>query len=282
VKRILITGNGKSGSWRIRGEQLGAAIEATIVPHARPARPMDLGIIVKRLDPRTIEAMRAQHIPIIWDIVDAWPQPHGNLWDRGACLRWLKSQIELLKPYALVAATRAMAEDIAEVGFKRPVLALAHHARPAQQINPVRRVVETVGYEGGVQYLGMWQAILESECARRGWRFATKPAALADLDIVVALREAGGYAAKHWKSNVKLANAQGSGTPIVCNREAGYLETDNSAATWADTKAELRDAFDTLADASVRHHVSAELRTAAPSLEAVAAIYRIWLEGLWL
>jgi hypothetical protein len=280
LKRILITGNGKSGSWKIRGEQLGTAIGATTIPHARPAKHMDLGVIVKRIDSRTVEAMRAQRIPIVWDIVDAWPQPHGNLWDRGACLRWLKSQIELLKPHALVAATRAMVEDIRETGFKAPVLTLPHHARPGQPINPVRRVVETVGYEGGVQYLGKWQEILEAECTRRGWRFVTKPATLADLDIVVALREADGYAPKHWKSNVKLANAQGSGTPIVCNREAGYLETDNSAATWADTKAELHDAFDTLADASVRHHVSTEMRAAPFTLASVAANYREWLEGL--
>jgi hypothetical protein len=280
VKRILITGNGKSASWKIRGEQLGAAIDATITPKATHAVGFDLTVIVKRIDMRFVEHLRAAKTRLVYDIVDAWPQPHGNLWDRAACLRWLKGQLELVRPYAAVAATQAMADDIVTVGFKGPVVALPHHARPGQAINPIRRVVETVGYEGGVQYLGKWRGFLEAECARRGWRFVVNPPALADLDIVVALREADGYAPKHWKSNVKLANAQGSGTPIICNREAGYLETDRAGATWADTAPELRVALATLADATVRHHVAAELRAAPFTLESVAANYREWLESL--
>jgi len=281
VKRILIAGNGKSGSWKIRGEQLGAAIGATIEPHARPTKRFDLGVIVKRLETPTVNAMRAQRIPIVWDIVDAWPQPHGNTWDRGACMDWLRGQIKSLKPHALVAATCAMANDITDAGFKGPVLALPHHARPGQPINPIRRAVATVGYEGGVQYLGKWHHILEAECKARGWRFVTNPAALADLDIVIAMREAQGYAARMWKSNVKLANAQCTGTPFVGCRESGYLETDaTAAAEWADTKGELRGSFDRLDALSIRRDVSAELQAARITIEAVAARYREWLESL--
>ena len=32
--KILMTGTGNSGSWRIRGEQLGAAIGADVIPRA--------------------------------------------------------------------------------------------------------------------------------------------------------------------------------------------------------------------------------------------------------
>lgn len=276
---IVVTGNGKSGSWKIRGEQLGAAIGATVTPHGY-VPGAHATVFVKRIDLRVLTLARAARSLIVWDVVDGWPQPHGNLGDRAACMKWLRDSINLVLPDAIVAATRAMADDIRDLGFKGPVLALPHHARPGQAINPIRRVVETVGYEGGVAYLGKWQGRLEAECARRGWRFVTNPKSLADLDIVVALREAEGYAPKHWKSNVKLANAQGSGTPIICNRERGYLETDGGGVNWADTKAELREAFDTLTDATVRHHEAAALRWSMLPLDSVAATYREWLEKL--
>ncbi len=280
VRHTAFLGNGKSGSWMVRGLQLGVAIGASVLPGNVAGVGFKRAVFVKRVDPRMLDRCRAARIPVVWDIVDAYPQPHGNLWDRPACLRWLKGQIEHVKPYAIVAATQAMAGDVAEVGFKGPIVSLPHHARPGQAVNPIRRVVETVGYEGGVAYLGKWQPALEAECARRGWRFVLNPPSLADLDIVVALREADGYAPRHWKSNVKAANAQGSGTPIICNRESGYLETDNGGVTWADTTVELRAGLDALADATVRHHVADELRAAPFSLASVAANYREWLEGL--
>lgn len=245
-----------------------------------PSNPYALAVIVKRLDPRSMAAMRAMRIPIVYDVVDAWPQPHGNLWSRAECMVWLREQLKAVKPYAVVAATRAMAADIEEVGFKGPVLALPHHARPGMALNPIRHRVEVVGYEGGVQYLGKWQPILDAECKRRGWRFAVNPDQLADLDIVVALREANGYAPQTWKSGIKLANAQGSGTPFIGCREAGYRETDNGSALWAGSRAELSGAFDELTDFAMRLLVSEELRAATPRLEDVAAKYREWLEAL--
>jgi len=280
VKRVLVTGNGKSGSYRIRAEQLGLAIGAEVIPHALPAKPYDLAIVVKRVDPRSIAALRAKRIPIVYDVVDAWSQPNGNLWARADCMAWLREQLKVVKPYAVVAATRAMAADIEEVGFKGPVLALPHHARPGMALNQIRHRVEVVGYDGAIQYLGKWQPILEAECKRRGWRFVVNPEQLADLDIVVALREANGYAPTAWKSGIKLANAMGSGTPFIGCREAGYRETDNGSALWACSRTELSGAFDELTDFAMRLLVSEELRAATPRLEDVAAKYREWLERI--
>lgn len=276
MKRVLVTGNGKSGSWWIRGAQLGAAIGADVIPKARAVKGADLTVIIKRID---MELIRNARTPIVWDIVDAWPQPHGNLWDRKQALHWLSSQIAAIKPHALVAATQAMANDC-KVVFDGPVLALPHHARPDQTINPIAPTLRVVGYEGGVQYLGKWHADMVTECMKRGWSFVTNPACLADLDVVVAVREAQGYPARMWKSNVKLANAQGSGTPFIGNREAGYQETASGAELWADDMREMRRALDTLVDANVRRDVSEHLYDARPKLGHVAEVYRAWLETL--
>ena len=276
MKKVLVTGNGKSGSWHIRGAQLGQAIGADVIPKARAVKGADITVIVKRID---MELIRNARTPIVYDIVDGWPQPIGNTWDRKQCLHWLESQIKLIKPHAIVAATRAMAHDV-KVLFGGPVLALPHHARPNQTVNPIAPTMRVVGYEGGVQYLGKWHADMVTECMKRGWSFVTNPACLADLDVVVAVREAQGYAARNWKSGVKLANAQGTGTPFIGCREAGYEETASGAELWADDMREMRAALGKLEDANVRRDASETLYSARPKLEDVAATYRKWLETL--
>lgn len=270
---MIVTGRGTSGSFAIRGVQLGAAIGATVEANATKPKGYDLAIVVKRCPSDLLHRLRQAGVPIVWDVVDGWPQPHGNLWDRGQCLAWLRGKVAEFNPVGLVAATRAMADDCAEFGL--PALWLVHHARPGQKRNPLREKVRTVGYEGGEAYLGRWRGVLEQECKQRGWSFVVNPPALADLDIVVALREADGYAARKFKSNVKLANAQGSGTPSIVNREAGYLETCCPEQHFADTDAELHAALDALTPLDARRAQVAQYR--APLLEDVAEKYRAWL-----
>jgi hypothetical protein len=273
---ILVTGRGKSGSWQIRGNQLGNAIGAHVEPNASKVSQYRGAVIVKR--PRTdlVYRLHQSGIRIVWDVVDSWPQPLGNSWDRTQCLGWLREQVKTVKPYAIVAATEAMAVDC---DFHTHVLTLPHHARPNQRANPVRNKVKTVGYEGGEQYLGSWKPWLEVECKRRGWRFIVNPPEIANLDILVAVRDATGYAARKWKSNVKLANAKGSGTPCVLNREAGYLETQSGAERWADTREEMVAALDELTDVETRRSVSAQLLQATPTLERIADKYKTWLQS---
>jgi len=277
--KILITGRGTSGSWKIRGEQLGQAIGATVMANAQSIKVFDAAVVVKRAPLDLVTRIRAAGIPLIWDVVDAWPQPHGNEWDRKRCMAWLAGQIATLKPRAIVAATAHMAMDCAEFGL--PVLALAHHARPGLVQNPVREQVATVGYEGAEAYIAGWRHAIEAECRRRGWRFVVNPGSLADVDIVLALRDATGYAPRHWKSNVKLANAQGSGTPFIGCREAGYLEhAIGTAEKWADNPKELSRAFDALTPHAERDRAAGWMRSVAPSLESVARTYRAWLESM--
>lgn len=274
--RVLITGRGTSGSWQIRGAQLGAAIGAAVVPDAKEVEGYDLAVLVKRPAAGLIDRLQRAGVPVIWDVVDAWPQPHGNEWSRAQCMAWLREQVRIIRPAGIVAATRAMAADCEEFGV--PVLALPHHARPGLRRNPIRPV-KVVGYEGGEHYLGRWRRVVERECAARGWRFVVNPPTLADLDIVLALRDSAGYAATLWKSNVKLANAQGSGTPVICNREAGYMETASDAERWVDSEAELSAAFDALTDMATRRATAEKLHVSAPRLDRIAMTYIEWLRS---
>lgn len=274
---ILVTGRG-SGSWQIRGVELGGAIGATVERNASRVKGYDLAVVVKRPRPDLLHRLREVGTPVVWDVVDAWPQPDGNEWDRERCLAWLRGEVETIRPAAIVAATGAMAADCAEFGV--PVLALPHHGRPGQRMNPIRERAQAIGYEGGEQYLGRWREILQNECTRRKWMFHVNPKWLGDVDIVVAVRAQQGYAARNWKSGVKLANAQITGTPCILNNESGYRETKSGGELWADDATELSICLDSLAHRATRQHASAVLRSRAITLESVARTYKEWLEAL--
>lgn len=272
---VLFTGRGTSGSFAIRGEQLGRAVGGVVQPNALDVAGHSLAVIVKR--PGDVLArLQAAQVPIVWDVVDAFPQPVGNSWTGYECIAWLAQQVGVIKPVGIVAATKRMAQDCEAFGV--PVLALPHHHRPGIALNPIREQVKVVGYEGGEQYLGRWRKFLEVECSKRGWRFVVNPANLADLDIVVGLRDQSGYAPRQWKSGIKGMNACGSGTPCVLSREAGYLEQATGGEHWADTQADVVLAFNELESQEVRREVARKLLAGALTLDAAAATYRTWLQ----
>lgn len=276
--RILVTGRETSGAWPIRGLQLGEAIGAKVEPNASKVNGVDLAIVVKRPRADLLSRLRERGVPYVWDIVDSFPQPDALHWDEAQCKRWLAAEVERVKPAAIVAATQAMAADCACFGV--PVLALPHHARPGQRLNPIRGQVQAIGYEGGLHYLGHWQKWLMVECSARKWRLILNPKQLADIDIVVAVRAQTGYAPRSWKSGIKSANAKATGTPCILNREAGYLEEACSGEGWADTQDEMAAELTRLADAGVRRHAAAKLREANIPLDVIAERYLAWLESL--
>ncbi len=278
--RILITGKGTSGSWKIRGEQLGRAIGATVVAQASRTviEAHDLVVLVKRGPEDLVRRIRESGKPLVWDVVDAWPQPAGSHWLRPACLQWLRQRLNELRPAACVAATPVMEADIE--AERVPALCVWHHARPGQAINPLREHLATIGYEGSEAHLGTWAQHLDTAARRARVRFVLHPPRLADVDIVVALREQTGYAARHWKSNVKLANAQGSGTPIIMGTESAYLAKACGAEAIVSGPADLDEAIELLRPAAVRRAAAEAMRAAAPSLEACAAAYLDFLTSV--
>ncbi len=266
--QVMFTGRGTSGSWQIRGVQLAEALGPAA--WAEPMAPRtDLAAIVvgvKRIPSELLFRLRG--VPLVWDVVDAWPQPHGNEWDENLCRRWFEGEFERLKPAGIIAATRRMAQDVA--GYGVPVLWLPHHHRPKIKPNPIRDQVRAVGYEGATDYIAKWRPAIERECERIGARFVVNPQHLADVDVVLALRGSTGYAARNWKSGVKLANAHGSGTPWIGGREAGYVETGTGCEYWADSPEELRIALDWLQDKSAREQIADRFRAAAFPVEKAA------------
>jgi glycosyltransferase involved in cell wall biosynthesis len=216
---------------------------------------------------------------LIWDVVDAWPQPEGNRWDRAECLSRLRDQLKRNRPQAVIAATRKMAEDVAEVS-RAPVLAIPHHGRPGAVRTKIRQDLRVIAYEGGVAYLGVWQDRLLRACRARGIDLLLNPPSLNEADVVVALREADGYAARNWKSNVKLANAQATGTPVICVPEAGYLETAGATfPLWAETEQDLSEALEHLAPRETRQAYADGLYAERITLASVAKQYRDFLEA---
>lgn len=274
---ILITGKGSSGSWKIRAEQLGEAIGAIVQPNAEPhdCKQADVIVVVKRTPRAVLDAVRRSGKPWVWDIVDAWPQPFGNAWGRDSALDWLRSELDFLKPNAVVFPTTQMRLDSE---WERQALVLPHHAWPKYSPHVVSEKVARVGYEGAAHYLGRWQEVVEKECSRRGWEF--KLGGLEQCDIGVAFRDVGGYPAKAWKANTKLANMQALGIPFVGHRELSYVEFGSGSEFFVDTREQLAAALDALACYEARLEISEAMQAACPVLESVAAKYANWLRAL--
>ena len=272
--RVVVTGKGgTSGSWQIRGEQLGNAIGADVIPNASDSdmRSADVVVVVKRT-PENIH--KAQGVKVL-DIVDAWTQPYSNTWSRDQMIKWARNASI---PYdRTIAATQEMKEDTGADFFLR------HHYRPDIKENDIRAKVQIIGYEGSMRYLEGWEKTIMRECEKRDWLFITNPRHLADCDVVLGLRGGKwrGYATDHWKSCVKMANAIGSLTPMIALDECGYRET-GAPFLAVDNPDDLADAFDEMALLSTRMRHASAMREIKPyyALERVALDYMAWLQKL--
>lgn len=277
--KVLVTGKGgKAGSWKIRGEQLGAAIGAHVQPMAGldDCRDADLVVVVKRTPPGLIHNIRKSRRPWVLDIVDGWPQP-SNL-SRDAAVAWLHQTIRTLKPTAVVFGTTQMQAD---AEFEGPSVVLPHHSwqRYVDQQPTMRETVRVVGYEGSPRYLGKWLGVLQAACERRGWEFQIN-GDMGDADVGIALRDGGGYPAQYWKPGTKLSNLHALGIPALCSVELGYRSVASGAEFWIESEAGIDRAFDELADTTRRLQIGDQMRTAALPLNEVAAQYSAWLTTL--
>jgi hypothetical protein len=278
--KILVTGSGTSGSWTVRGEQIGRAMGATVKPRAELAdmRAADVVLVVKRCPVSLHAALLASGRPWAYDIVDAYPQPGCNAWSGDESVAWLLTLLARLQPTTVIWPNHCMRRDGGGAGVVVP-----HHGRPGIARNPIRERITLVGYEGSARYLdgGLAEAI-EAQCRARGARFVINPAQLADVDVVVALRSAywHSYAASHWKSGVKLANAHASGTPFIGARECGYEEIATGAEHWADSPTEIGDALDALAPQEARAAIARRFLASTLTVEEAAERIRAVLESI--
>lgn len=278
---ILVTSSTTAGSWRIRGAQLGTGIGALAVPEATAAQiaVAEKIVIVKKASASLMGRIKAAKKRPVLDVVDPWPQPAGNAWDGQQAAAWLKAYVKGFDPAGIVCTTAAMRHAVSPW---LPAIVLPHHARPNQTVNPIRQYVRSVGYEGSARYLDGWRGRIEGECARRGWLFVLNPKELAAVDIVVAFRGGPwrGWATDKFKSNVKLANAQATGTPIILLPELGSTESASGGEVWIEEPGELPGAFDLLTPLGERASRATALLAAAPRLDKIAERYRRWLASL--
>jgi len=278
--KILVTGRGgRAGSWACRGLQLGGAIGATVKPMATrgDAQQADIAIVVKRTPEEVMTALRGRRW--VFDVVDFYPQPEASYWSKAQAVAWVKDRIRTLNPTAVIWPTQRMAEDCA---VDKPSFCLPHHHRPGIERNPIRETITCIGYEGAAPYIETWMPAIRRECERRNWQFLLNPGRLADLDVVLALRggDHEGYVQRHWKSNVKLANAHGSGTPFIGQRECGYIETSSGAEYWIEDPDALGVCLSLLESRSTRQNVQDTFLPCAFTLEKAASQLLKFLHGL--
>lgn len=274
---MIFTGNGKAGSWKIRGEQLGAAVGAEVVPNAEMSeiRGTDWVVVVKRTPEDLIRKIRQAGKKWVWDVVDAWPQPKGNGWEAWTAVSWLKDSLSMLQPNAVVFPSTRM---LADSQWRGASLVLPHHAWPKYLPRVVSARINRVGYEGDPRYLGAWHDVVLTECQRRGWDFVTGD--LSECDVGICLRDVTGYPCSAWKANTKLANCQALGIPAICSPEESYVEFGSGAEYFATCADDVRRAFNELDDYEARLGISAAMQAATPRLSDVAGVYGRWLSAL--
>jgi hypothetical protein len=274
-------GNGRSGSWKIRGEQLGNKIGAIFSITNKDFHSIQSAshcIFVKKVNWEMVDEAKRRKKSIIWDCVDFWLQPEMNN-DKSRALLVAGDTINKMRPNLIVCATAQQQRDFMDAGFNTPIRFLHHHARPHQQINPIREKIEVVGYEGSPDYIERDRSVIESICKDRGAKFVVNPANLADVDVVIAFRSGkyGGETCRRWKSNVKLANAQATGTPIICNPESGYIETATEGSVrWASNMSTFEQELSAMSSMKARAEQSLLLLSDAQryTLTEVAERYK--------
>jgi hypothetical protein len=252
--KILFTGKPNKGSWQIRAVQMAEGF-ATCIPFAteKQCRQFDFIVAVKHVPQEVVKAIRASGKPWAWDVVDPYPQPTCAAWSKQMAINWLRVRLNDLKPSVACWATDQMKQDIDQGGVVIP-----HHYRPSIAVNPIREQIRVIGYEGSPRYLANWAVALYKAADEIGAEFVERPLSLSLCDVVVAVRggDADCYATQNWKSNVKLANAHGSGTPFVGQPSAGYLETACGYEKWVLSPQQLPEALNQLGPQSIRKEIS--------------------------
>lgn len=278
---ILFTGRGNAGSWIIRGEQLAAAMNATCAANATYADVLDaeLVVVVKKATPTMLSYLRQAHKRWVFDAVDFYPQPLCTHWSHSEAIAWVRNQVKQMDPTAVVWPNQRMQQDCND---GRPSFVLYHHYRPGLQPITVTPKLRVVTYEGASAYLGQWKSALDRVCKEHNCGFIANPPSMCVSDAVIAVRDKpfAGYAQMHWKSNVKLANAQALGAVFIGQRECGYMETATGAEIWVRTQDDLHEALSTIVPQHFRSSMQSKALTGAYSVQQAAKDLEGFLRGL--
>lgn len=256
--RICFTGRVRKGSWKIRGLQIAAARRnwnAVYELGHGDVSKYDLFCVVKKPDEKILSFLRKMGAPIVYDVVDNWAQPEDGLRVRGvASARELfREKFAQIKAYSYIFPNRTMKEHCRSLVPHATYI--YHHYWPGIRVNPIREQVHTVGYEGNPRYLGPWEEIARELCTKMGWKFVINPEDSSVIDIGLAARggDDDNFLSNTYKSNVKLANFYGAGTPcVVSAKEVSYHETDNGDVRFFANRDQLARQLESLRGYEVR------------------------------
>lgn len=250
----------KRGSYEMRGRQMAAMRDEWSSEWADGCYPVDIFLMVKKQDSRARGGRR-----VVLDIVDPWPQKPHNA-ERGAVIkdarmavRWFVGHFRRMQRvvpiHSYIFPNKRLRKALKKhVPHSRTIY---HHYHPTIPVNPIREEMRVVGYWGNKDFLGEWLEKISVVCKKMKLQFVVNPDNIGDVDVMVAAR--GGvynnFMNRSYKSNVKLANCYGSGTPCVMNPEEAYIETANSEVLFFTTERELAEGLEELRPVKTRRRV---------------------------
>lgn len=231
----------------------------------------DILVLVKRGFPPFTISFKGKHVVI--DPLDYWPQGLGYHLSSSTVQEAYDLFTSYLsripwKPTSFIFANKKMADDLGpRTGL--PYAHIYHHFHPKIAINPIREIAKNVVFEGSSKWLGEWADILPRLCKKVGLNFIFNPTkygqGLAEGDIAIAFRSKffDTYMMRHYKSNIKLANIYGSGTPCILPSETSYKELATENVMFADTEEQILEALDALKPYEVRKKIHYEFLEAS-------------------
>lgn len=280
----------KRGSYEMRGRQIAATRPNWTADWESGCYPdkIDVFVTIKKFDPRALSASCS-----VYDIVDAWGQKRGHdVGERFATRRqiikyfkdqWLLSGIAK-KFNGWIFPNATMRKDLRRACPVPLSAVIYHHYHPGIKINPIREKLTKIGYQGKKQFLGEWEGKIRSICDKMNIEFVINPEHLADVDAVVAVRGGtyGNIMTRSYKSNVKLANCYGSGTPALMYPEASYQETDNGFVNFFKDEEQFIQQLESLHPYDVRKNIHEKFLDTAPSysVETIAQHYEEFFKRL--
>lgn len=265
---------------------MAAALGGKAAPKAALAlcKATDVIVGVKRIDPQTLDNIKRSGKPWVWDLVDFYPQPACTKWRREEAIAWVHKVIQNVqpKPVAIVWPNQRMMEDCNKIALKLGIknYVLYHHYRPGLIGSAVSPTLRLLGYEGSPNYIRPLIPKIQEACAKADVEFVVNPTRIDQCDAVLAMRcpETNGYVQRHWKSNVKLANAHAAGLPFIAQKESGYTETCCGHERWVVEPEQIVDALAEFSSMQKRELVQKEslrhsypLNAAATELRALLA-----------